>query len=64
MQEKRNVVISAWIPQPLAEMIRVKAFLQRRSKSDLLRALLMREFTEEATSHAFNVAPAERDKDQ
>jgi len=55
MEEEQNVVISAWIPQPLAEVIRLKAFLQRRSKSDLLRALLLREFNEEATSHQSEV---------
>jgi len=60
MQEKRNVVISAWIPQPLAEAIRIKAFLQRRSRSDLVRALLLRELGEETTSHGSEVEPPAR----
>lgn len=60
MEEKGNVVISAWIPQPLAEVIRLKTFLQRRSKSDLVRALLLREFSDEAASYGFDVEPRAR----
>jgi|GEM_PF-6852341 len=64
MQERQHVVISAWIPQSLAEAIRLKAFLQRRSKSDLVRTLLVREFSDETTSHEFDVAPPTKDRHQ
>lgn len=64
MEERRNVVISTWIPQPLAEAIRIKAFLERRSKSDLLRALLWREFGEEAKSHGFDIEPPGGERQQ
>lgn len=54
MNRQRKVVISAWVPESIAEAIRTKAFLERRSKSDLVRALLLREFSQEATSGDFD----------
>lgn len=54
MQEKRNVVISAWIPRSLSEVIRSKAFLERRTKSDVLRALLLQEFGREPVTSDLN----------
>lgn|GEM_PF-6451681 len=62
MQDKPNIVISTWVPGQIADLIQSIATKERRSRSSVVRNLLLDKFAGQIKSRGVNGEPSDEEE--